>query len=99
MPCSDGLSYSTSTEYVDNPKVAAMLCAVLTVLNNNGTLQKTLALAEWEESGVSHDSTMKWWENHRAADARRRAREKAEKLASRQRDEEAYERLKKRLGK
>jgi hypothetical protein len=79
MPCSDGSNVYGGVQYRDNPKVAAALCGILTILNNAGTLDKTLRLVDYKEAGISRQYIETWWENHQAEDTRRRAQEVREK--------------------
>ena len=87
MPCNDGGDVRVRVEYRDNPKVSAMLCAVLSSTAKLNLLEIVLKNADWKESGVSSTSTLAWWEQHQVTDNRRRERE------ARQKDEERRQKL------
>lgn len=78
MPCSDGMGREGRIEYieVDNPKISAALCAILTSLEaGSGTLRYFLNTIRWEEAGVSQEYVMDWWKRHKEQDRKRRERE------------------------
>jgi len=80
MPCTDG-GDQRRVEYVENGKQTSRLCAVFTVLEKNGTLDKVLKSADWVEAGVTEASTRQWWERHKNEDRLRRERERVRRLA------------------
>lgn len=59
-------------------KLDAMLCAVFDVLEKEGTLEKVIAAVDIQECGVARVAFTKWWRRHKASDAARKEREKAE---------------------
>lgn len=76
MPCQSDYppGYSMQDE-----RPAKILCAVLTVLESRGKLEKVLARVDWKEAGVSEKHARAWWGAHKAADKARRRNEKLEK--------------------
>lgn len=79
MPCNDGRDFDVRVEYRDNPKVSAMLCAVLASAAKLNLLENILKNADWKESGVSSTFTLAWWEHHQVADNHRREKEARQK--------------------
>ncbi len=76
MPCTDSGPREPSTqERQDAHNVPAMLCALLTVLEGQGTLEEVLASVDWKEAGVSLPWLRYWWEKHQDEDRERRAQE------------------------
>lgn len=86
MPCRDGGYSDVVVEYRDNPKIAAALCAVFTVLEKEKQLDKVLANVDWKEAGVPPKYISAWWDKHKIADEMRRTREKREQEKKRKRD-------------
>lgn len=71
MPCYDSRSdYFIREIQIENPKIAAALCALLSV---GGTT--LLDKVDWREAGIDRDYVEGWWKNHKAKDAARKARE------------------------
>jgi hypothetical protein len=77
MPCSDGMGPGVRTEYVevDNPKLAAALCAILSSLSASGGFKQFLATIDWREAGVDREYVEDWWRRHKEHDRKRRERE------------------------
>lgn len=101
MPCYDDRGREESYEATRElkltnkklEKIEAMLCMVLTTLEEENELGHFKELFNYKESGVSREELMLWWREHREADAKRRreeyeaaekARKKAEREAERQ---------------
>lgn len=101
MPCYDDRgreeSYKATRELkLTNKKmekIAAMLCMVLSTLEEENELGHFKELFNYKESGVSREDLMTWWREHKDADAKRRreeyeaaekARKKVEREAERQ---------------
>lgn len=78
MPCYDGRE-NTHTVYVESRNQTKRLCAVFSVLQQDGTLETTLDKVNWTEAGVSRRSTEAWWVRHQEEDLVRRRREAAER--------------------
>ena len=73
MACTDG---GPSYEQIQTRRrISAALCAVLTVLEENGGLDSVFNLADWEEAGFPEEWLRGWWADHKAQDERRRKRE------------------------
>lgn len=73
MPCNDGGGPGFGrTEYVyrDNPKVAAILCAII---RKHGV--EILKALDYAEAGVSYSEAVAWWKAHEKRDSERKARE------------------------
>lgn len=94
MPCTSGPTMEQEIAYERERRLPpAMLCAILTVLENvtvghlaidvddNERMAKSavLDLVDWEEAGVSRREFHTWWREHKAKDEQRRAEEKAER--------------------
>jgi hypothetical protein len=78
MPCSDGMGPGVRTEYVevDNPKLAAALCAILSSLElGTGGIKYFLSSVNWREAGVDREYVEDWWRRHKEQDRKRRERE------------------------
>jgi hypothetical protein len=69
-------------------ELEAMLCGVLTMLSNSplslddnkgrpqmASLEHLLNKVDWNEVGITQESLMAWWAEHKAEDARRKAAE------------------------
>ena len=90
MPCNDGgydrdIITLTQDSYDMYQNIAAMLCGIATVLEDDGDLSSVLDKVDWKESGGSKKKFKAWWASHKAADAERKAeeetiREKAERV-------------------
>lgn len=97
MPCTDGGYTAEQQAKIDaearkaereKRMMAAMLCAICTVLESNRELvrrdgQSTLLPAvldkvDWEEAGVKRTEFAVWWDRHKEEDRKRRKREAAE---------------------
>lgn len=78
MPCSDGFP-SGRVEYVESGNQTKRLCAVFSVLEQQGILNNVLTSADWTEAGVSRRSTEEWWTRHKQEDTARRKREAADR--------------------
>ena len=84
MPCRDW----TATEVVSGEYLSKLthratiaeagLCAILTVMEKNMT-EKTMTQyidsIDWKEAGISKESFLLWWKEHKAEDAKRRKAE------------------------
>lgn len=86
MPCFDPLdSRSSEIIYRDNPEVAAMLCAVLSFMEQdedfvrNTYLLHALDNINWDEAGVTRKRLESWWKQHKLEDNARRQREQKER--------------------
>ena len=77
MPCTDGgVPFPPSREEVLNDKVPVpMLCALLSLIEEEGTLEGRLADVDWKEAGITKAEFREWWETHKRRDAERRQRE------------------------
>lgn len=78
MPCYDGRDSNHSVEYVEkihDGVNAARLCAVFTVLQREGILERVLRAAMWDHAGVTRINTINWWVNHQERDRRQREAE------------------------
>ena len=78
MPCFDGRDNIREVE-VESGRQTSRLCAVFTVLEREGLLDKILSQCDWNEAGVSKLSTEQWWLRHKREDRERRQREFEEK--------------------
>ena len=82
MPCRVDPDPSEPSMYVglrqEIKTLEAMLCAILTPLEDNMGTAAFFNNVNWEEAGVSRRDTEAWWKHHRAIDAERR-REEARK--------------------
>lgn len=89
MPCQGGCQSQAESEY---PLVSKALCAVMTVLEQQGALRKMLDAIDWTEAGIREASLQSWWDQHKQNDKARRQREasdkRREKIA-----QEAYDKL------
>jgi hypothetical protein len=79
VPCSDGryvLDWNREEESLRKELRVkkAMLCAILTVLDNHALLDSLYKIDE-EESGVSTKQILTFWEKHKTEDKIRRERE------------------------
>jgi hypothetical protein len=80
MPCYDPTQDSRSVDVIvrDNPKVAAMLCAVLSFMENDSEFVRNTYLLyaldniNWHEAGVTRKQLESWWEKHKKEDEVRR---------------------------
>jgi hypothetical protein len=83
MPCNDGgVPYPPTREEVLNDKVPVpMLCALLTVLKQDGQLEAYLNDIDWKEAGITEDEFLEWWTNHKRRDQQRKAREEERRRA------------------
>jgi hypothetical protein len=82
MPCLD--QYADQNEphisYKDlnEARLARVtLCALLSVLEKEGTIFSYLKRLDYEEAGFTRKMVMRWWNKHKAADIIRREREAA----------------------
>lgn len=95
MPCRD---YTDSEVISDQSeeirKLRAMLCGVLTVLENHGALPMVLASYDGKKSGVGVHVVREWWENHKKEDKRRLNEEQAEIERQKAVRRRQYEKLK-----
>lgn len=84
MPCYDGRNDARCiTEYVEkihDGVNAARLCAVFTVLQQEGSLDRVLRAADWGEAGVTRVNTINWWTQHQERDRKQREAEQAERV-------------------
>lgn len=53
----------------------AALCAIMTVIERRGWLSGVLMTVDWEEAGIRKNDLVAWWEEHKARDQDRRAKE------------------------
>lgn len=75
MPCSDG---GPSWEQLHEERgIKASWCAILTVLERGGLLDRVLEECDWNEAGVTKQEVLGWWAGHKRRDAERRAQETA----------------------
>lgn len=80
MPC---ITYpdpnEADTMYVslkrENARLEAMLCAVLTPIENNMGTKSFFNNVDWKEAGIARRDLEEWWRHHRAIDMARRERE------------------------
>ncbi len=75
MPCTDGgpTAEEEASKYYNNlVKVEAMLCAVLSRIEDRQILNEFLDTIDWREAGISKVELLAWWKNHKAQDKRRR---------------------------
>ena len=73
----------------------AVLCAILTVWESEGTFESNFAKIDWREAGVTPEAVEAWWLKHKQDDLQRRQREKAEAAKKLAKERKEYERLKK----
>lgn len=99
MPCSDS---TVNTHYVyvdrDNPKLAAMLCGVLTWVEMNLYMPRLLDNLNYKEMGVTQVELETWWKKHKEEDKRRRNKEAAQKRREKEKRYNEYLKLKKEFG-
>jgi hypothetical protein len=77
MPCFDGgPSYE---QRLDERRVPAMLCALANALESRGELHEWLHYVDFREAGVTREWFIGWWTEHKAEDARRKAREQEDR--------------------
>lgn len=70
MPCyepDDHRRTRTVIEYQDNPKLAAALCGVMGVLENDGYMD-LLDRIDWNEQGITKKWLLNWWKDHKEQD-------------------------------
>jgi len=72
MPCYDA---EAAQDRITNSKMAAVLCNLTKYLG----LAIVVRAVNWEEAGVTQQEYLDWYEEHVKADARRIAREHAQK--------------------
>jgi len=92
MPCRD---WTVEDEWrmkgaKEMSMLRASLCAVLTKMETNmpkKTFGQWMDAIDWKEAGVTKRELMTWWEEHKAADSRRRVREAKEAAEKKIRDE------------
>lgn len=72
MPCYDS---RTAEDNRRNAKAAAMLCAVLTAIDNTGrwpdvadNVEAVMDKIDYKEGGFTRAELEAWWENHKAED-------------------------------
>lgn len=77
MPCFDGgptlgeqLRQSEWKERVARKRAEAMLCAIVRVLESNGTLEDTLNRVDENRAGLAADSIRAWWLAHKMQDGK-----------------------------
>lgn len=77
MPCYSGGGCRSDyvTPFMD--KADAIMCALLTTLEKDGTLSSALSACDWNEAGVDRKFVEKWWAQHKRDDRRRRKHEEA----------------------
>lgn len=82
MPCNDERDgWSTESKLrTENKKLSAMLCGILTALQNQELLGQALEFYDERETGVKIADLRKWWETHKAEDAKRKERERLRKV-------------------
>lgn len=71
MACRDGRDDAHYIE-VEKGVQTQRLCAVFTVLEKRGTLDKTLDEVDWVEAGTDRSKTEAWWRRHKEEDRRRK---------------------------
>jgi hypothetical protein len=73
MPCTDGgPSYE---QQLDERRVPAALCAILSTLESEVYLSAFLDRIDWTEAGITREWLVGWWAKHKRADAMRRTRD------------------------
>lgn len=82
MPCTDGgVPFPPTREEILNDKIPVpMLCALLSVLAKDGTIEGILSDIDWKEAGINQQDFDEWWRLHRLRDQQRRERELATTL-------------------
>lgn len=80
MPCYDEWNPplgSIKPIYQDNPRMVAMLCAVLTCIEKGPVynLEHLLKSIDWREAGITRKDIENWWMDHKRQDRRRRKME------------------------
>lgn len=72
MPCYDGGPYRESEDALKKLKlVEAMLCAIMTVLENNGgTFENVIDHLDFSKAGVTRQQLIAWWDEHKRKDTR-----------------------------
>lgn len=89
MPCNDG-GGNVRTEYIEiehTGRMAARLCAVLTVLEKRGLLDEVVGMIDFKGAGVGPRDLSTWWAKHKRIDEEKREREQTQ--AQRERDRKA----------
>ena len=77
MPCRD---WTVEDEWrmkgsVEKAMLSASLCAILTLLEKDPDgFALMLKKIKWKEAGVSKRELMRWWEDHKEKDVKRRER-------------------------
>lgn len=78
MACNDGLAPLSDEEAKEIRMVAATLCGIAKVLEDQNFLSKILTTVDWNDAGVSRADFEAWWAEHKIADSERKRRERAE---------------------
>lgn len=78
MPCSGGPSYEEELE-IKYKAIQAMLCGIVSALEENDALPRILRAVDWEEAGVSRAEFQTWWRQHKLNDRQRKEEEKRAK--------------------
>lgn len=74
MPCFDAEAAAEQRDSVGKLAVRdAMLCAVMTVLDDQGLLDEVLAHVDSQQAGVTDEEIRQWYQQHLAEDAARNA--------------------------
>lgn len=80
MPCTDG-GYPADRR--EDPlireqlrRAEARVCAVFSCLEARGLMDEVIKNINWQEAGLTQQSTLRWWEQHKEQDRRRRKAEK-----------------------
>lgn len=73
----------------EHAMVEAMLCGVLTVLEDQGKYDDVVNAINFTEMGIGKRKLSKWWEKHKAADKRRREKEACELAKEQERQKKA----------
>ncbi len=79
MPCRVDEPYNSPAQKPSTPTgpAEAILCGVLTVIENAKQLKSVLDKVDWKEAGVTRNQAEKWWVEHKAEDQQRRLKEAA----------------------
>jgi hypothetical protein len=82
MPCLDSRDNDNTELYTEigrlreeNAKVSAIACAALRALDGNNMLEEI----DYDEAGVTRLETVEWFEKHKLADKRRKAKEEEDR--------------------
>lgn len=71
MPCFDNSFESRPDPHrlLQMQHAEAILCGLLTAIEQNTSVEAALKQVDWEQAGVSIDSARLWWADHKAKDA------------------------------